>query len=78
MLSENHQNKYNDNTCRWCQGVDETDEHVLRKCRKNRLANGDFKGLFGDRDLGEWKNLAELIQRVIERSTYKVCMAKKV
>ena len=62
----NHQYKYDNKKCRWCGTRDETDDHVLRVCRENQIADRDFKGLFGERDEKEWRKLAEHIKIVID------------
>ena len=62
----NHQYKYNNKNCRWCNTRKETDEHTLRKCRVNKISDANFKGLFGEREVEEWKKLADHVKVVID------------
>merc|ERR1712002_739767 len=62
----NHRYKHQDKYCRWCRTCTETDDHILRKCRKHPLASRDFKGLYGEKNKEEWKHLAETISKLIK------------
>merc|ERR1712002_788718 len=62
----NHRYKHQDEYCRWCRTCIETDDHILRKCRKHPLASRDFKGLYREKNKEEWKYLAETISKLIK------------
>ena len=61
QTKNNHTYKHDDKKCRWCNYFDETENHVLGKCRKNNLADTNFDGFFGMKDKDQWIRLAKII-----------------